>query len=93
MSLQYVSILAAAVFMTGIAQTGLAHQCQLQGNDASSISQYNQCKADLNIKNMHPPAETSQDAAELEALRAENKQFRLQLELVKTRLFDLLKGL
>ena len=93
MSVQYVSILAAAVFMTGIAQTGLAHQCQLQGNDASSISQYNQCKADLNIKNMHPPAKTSQDAAELEALRAENKQIRLQLELVKTRLFDLLNGL
>jgi len=93
MSVQYVSILAAAVFMTGVAQTGLAHQCQLQGNDASSISQYNQCKADLNIKNMHPPAQTSQDAAELEALRAENKQLRLQLELVKTRLFDLLKGL
>ena len=93
MSLQYVSILAAAVFITGIAQTALAHQCQLQGNDASSISQYNQCKADLNIKNMHPPAETSQDAAELEALWAENKQLRLQLELVKTRLFDLLKGL
>ncbi len=93
MCVQYVSILAAAVFMTGIAQTGLAHQCQLQGNDASSISQYNQGKADLNIKNMPPPAETSQDAAELEALRAENKQLRLQLELVKTRLFDLLKGL
>ena len=93
MSVRYVSILAAAVFMAGIAQTGLAHQCQLQGNDASSISQYNQCKADLNIKGMHPPAETSQDMAELEALRAENKQFRLQLELVKTRLFDLLKGL
>jgi hypothetical protein len=93
MSVRYVSILAGAVFMAGIAQTGLAHQCQLQGNDASSISQYNQCKADLNIKNIHSPAETSQDAAELEALRAENKQLRLQLELVKTRLFDLLKGL
>ena len=93
MSVRYVSILAGTVFMTGIAQTGLAHQCQLQGNDASSISQYNQCKADLNIKGMHPPAETSQDMAELEALRAENKQLRLQLELVKTRLFDLLKGL
>ena len=79
--------------MAGIAQTGLAHQCQLQGNDASSISQYNQCKADLNIKGMHPPAETSQAMAELEALRAENKQLRLQLELVKTRLLDLLKGL
>ena len=93
MSVGYVSILAAAVFMAGIAQTGLAHQCQLQGNDASSISQYNQCKADLNMKGMHPPAETSQDMAELEALQAENKQLRLQLELVKTRLFDLLKGL
>ena len=93
MSVRYVSILAAAVFMAGIAQTGLTHQCQLQGNDASSISQYNQCKADLNIKGMHPPAGTSQDMAELEALRAENKQLRLQLELVKTRLFDLLKGL
>ena len=93
MSVRCVSILATAVFMAGIAQTGLAHQCQLQGNDASSISQYNQCKADLNIKGMHPPAETSQDMAELEALRAENKQLRLQLELVKTRLFDLLKGL
>ena len=79
--------------MAAIAQTGLAHQCQLQGNDASSISQYNQCKADLNIKGMHPPAETSQDMAKLKALRAENKQLRLQLELVKTRLFDLLKGL
>ncbi|MGB1400098.1 MAG: hypothetical protein ACPG70_08185 [Candidatus Puniceispirillaceae bacterium] len=93
MSVRYVSILSGAVFLAGIAQASLAHQCQLQGNDASSISQYNQCKADLNIKNMHPPAETSQDAAELEALRAENKQLRLQLELVKTRLFDLLKGL
>ena len=93
MSVRYVSILAGAVFMAGIAQTGLAHQCQLQGNDASSISQYNQCKADLNMKGMHPPAETSQDMAKLEALRAENKQLRLQLELVKTRLFDLLKGL
>ncbi|MEC7243950.1 MAG: hypothetical protein VXV93_05455 [Pseudomonadota bacterium] len=30
MSVQYVSILAAAVFMTGIAQTGLAHRCQLK---------------------------------------------------------------
>ena len=79
--------------MTGIVHTSLAHQCQLQGNDASSISQYNQCKADLNIKGMHPPAETSQDMAELETLRAENKQLRPQLELVKTRLFDLLKGL
>jgi len=79
--------------MTGIAQTGLAHQCQLQGNDASSISQYNQCKADLNIKGIHPPAETSQVMPELEALQAENQQLRLQLELVKTRLFDLLKGL
>ena len=79
MSVRYVSILAGAVFMAGIAQTGLAHKCQLQGNDASSIGQYNQCKADLNIKGMHPPAETSQDAVELEALRAENKQLRLQL--------------
>ena len=93
MSERYVSILAGALFMAGIAQTGLAHQCQLQGNDASSISQYNQCKADLNIKGMHPPANTSQDMAELEALRVENKQLRLQLELVKTRLLDLLKGL
>ena len=79
--------------MTGIAQTGLAHQCQLQGNDVSSISRYNQCKADLNIKGMHPPAETSQDVVKLEALRAENKQLRLQLELVKTRLFELLKDM
>ena len=93
MSVRYASILAGAVFVTGIAQTGLAHQCKLQGNDASSISQYNQCKADLNIKGMHLLAEASQDMAELEALRAENKQLRLQLELVKTRLFDLLKGL
>jgi len=79
--------------MAGIAQTGFAHQCQLQGDDASSISQYNQCKADLNIKGMHPPDETSEDMAELEALRAENKQLRLQLELVKTHLFNLLKSL
>ena len=93
MSGRYVSILAGALFMAVIAQTGLAHQCQLQGNDASSISQYNQCKADLNIKGMHPPANTSQDMAELAALRVENKQLRLQLELVKTRLLDLLKGL
>ena len=93
MSVRYVSILAGAVFMTGIAQTGLAHQCQLQGNDVSSISRYNQCKADLNIKGMHPPAETSRDVVKLEALRAENKQLRLQLELVKTRLFDLLKDM
>ena len=93
MSLRYVSILAGAVLMTGIAHTSLAHQCQLQGNDASSISRYNQCKADLNIEGMHPPAKTSQDTVKLEALRAENKQLRLQLELVKTRLFDLLKGL
>ena len=93
MSVRYVSIIAGALFMAGIAQTGLAHQCQLQGNDASSISQYNQCKADLNIKGMHPPASTSQDMAELAALRVENKQLRLQLGLVKTRLLDLLKGL
>ena len=93
MSVRYVSVLAGAVFMAGIAQTGLAHQCQLQGNDANSISQYNQCKADLNVTGMHPPANTSQDMAELAALRVENKQLRLQLELVKTRLLDLLKGL
>ena len=68
MSVRYVSILAGAVFMTGIAQTGLAHQCQLQGNDASSISQYNQCKADLNIKGMHPPAETSQDMVRIRGI-------------------------
>ena len=79
--------------MVSIAQTGLAHQCQLQGNDASSISRYNQCKADLNIKGMHAPADTSEDVAELAELRVENKQLRLQLELVKTRLFDLLKDL
>ena len=93
MSVRYIPILAGAIFMVGIAQTGLSHQCQLHGNDASSISQYNQCKADLNIKGMHPPADTSQGAAELDALRAENKQLHLQLELIKTRLFDLLKGL
>ena len=93
MSVQYVSILAGTIFMVGIAQAGFAHQCQLQGNDASSISRYNQCKADLNIKGMHPPADTGQDVAELEALQIENKQLRLQLEFVKTRLFDLLKGL
>jgi len=93
MSVRYIPILAGAIFMVGIAQTGLAHQCQLHGNDSSSISQYNQCKADLNIKGMHPPADTSQDVAELEALRTENKQLSLQLELIKTRLFDLLKGL
>ena len=92
MSVRYVSILAGAVFMTGIAQTGLAHQCQLQGNDASSISRYNQCKADLNIKGMHLP-KPARIWSELEALRAENKQLRLQLEFVKTRLFDLLKDL
>ena len=42
---------------------------------------------------MHPPAKTSQNMAELEALQAENKQLHMQLELVQTRLFDLLKGL
>ena len=63
MSVQYVSILAGTIFMVGIAQAGFAHQCQLQGNDASSISRYNQCKADLNIKGMHPPADTGQDVA------------------------------
>ena len=36
MSVQYVSILAGTIFMVGIAQAGFAHQCQLQGNDASS---------------------------------------------------------
>jgi len=79
--------------MVGLARTSLAHQCQLQGNDASSISQYNQCKADLSVKGMHPPGDSRQHLGELEALRTENKQLRLQLELIKTRLFDLLKGL
>ena len=79
--------------MVGLARTSLAHQCQLQGNDASSISQYNQCKADLGVRGMHPPGDSRPHLGELEALRVENKQLRLQLELIKTRLFDLLKGL
>ena len=83
MSVRYASILAGAVFMTGIAQTGLAHQCQLQGNDVSSISRYNQCKADLNIKGMHPPAETSQDVVKLEALRQKINSFACNWSLSK----------
>ena len=49
--------------MTGVSQTATAHLCTLAGNDAQSISQYNQCKADLTVSGMHPK-ETEQIAAE-----------------------------
>jgi hypothetical protein len=42
---------------------------------------------------MHPK-ETEQIAAEeLSTLKAENKQLRLQLEIIKNRLFEILKDL
>ena len=70
-----------------------AHQCQLTGNDANAISQYNQCKADLMITGMHQQDEPPEDTETLSALRAENKLLRLQLENIKNRLFEILKDL
>lgn len=70
-----------------------AHQCQLAGNDAKAISQYNQCKADLMITGMHPQEEPLEDKDALSALQAENKQLRQQLEDIKNRLFEILKDL
>ena len=90
---QFFLLLACSGMMTGVSQTATAHLCTLNGNDARSISQYNQCKADLTVSGMHPK-ETEQIAAEeLSTLKAENKQLRLQLEIIKNRLFEILKDL
>ena len=86
---------SAAVLQNGGA---FAHSCQLQGNDTTSISLYNQCKADLNIAGMHPNTgnediSTAHDTDALTALREENRQLRLQLEIIKHKLFEVLKDL
>ena len=90
-------IAAALLFIGGANYPVYAHQCQLTGNDAQSISQYNQCKADLMITGMHPPEKLSEtqpeDSDSLSALKAENKQLRWQLDMIKNRLFEILKDL
>ena len=49
------------------------------------------------ITGMHPPKDQPEaqpeDSDSLSALRAENKQLRLQLEVIKNRLFEILKDL
>lgn len=88
---------AGLVFISASSYPVYAHQCQLKGNDANAISAYNQCKADLMMSGMHPPEklpdEQPEDTDTLSALRAENKQLRLQLEVIKNRLFEILKDL
>ena len=94
-------IAAALLFIGGANYPVYAHQCQLTGNDAQSISQYNQCKADLMITGMHPPEKLSEaqpeaqpeDSDSLSALKAENKQLRWQLDMIKNHLFEILKDL
>ena len=91
-------IIAAALLSVGGANYPVyAHQCQLTGNDSQSISQYNQCKADLMITGMHPPEKLSEAQPEvsdsLSALKAENKQLRWQLDMIKNHLFEILKDL
>lgn len=98
---RYLIIAAGLLSLTAIGYPVYAHQCQLTGNDAQSISQYNQCKADLMITGMHPPKDQPEaqpeaqpeDSDSLSALKAENKQLRLQLEVIKNRLFAILKDL
>lgn len=88
---------AGLVFISASSYTVYAHQCQLTGNDANAISAYNQCKADLMITGMHPPEKLPEklpeDRDSLSALKAENKQLRLQLDVIKNRLFEILKDL
>ena len=93
MARKYLIIMAALLSISAAGHTVYAHQCQLTGNDANAISQYNQCKADLTVSGMHQK-ETEQIAAEeLSTIKAENKQLRLQLEIIKNRLFEILKDL
>jgi len=94
---KYLIIAAGLLSLAASGYPVYAHQCQLTGNDAQSISQYNQCKADLMITGMHPPKDQPEaqpeDSDSLFALKAENKQLRLQLEVIKNRLFAILKDL
>ena len=86
-------LLACLGMMTGASQPATAHLCTLTGNDAQSISQYNQCKADLAVSGMHPKETEKIATEELSTLKAENKQLRLQLEIIKNRLFEIVKDL
>ena len=86
-------LLACLGVMTGVSQTATAHLCTLTGNDAQSISKYNQCKADLTVSGMHPKEIKQIAAEELSTLKAENKQLRFQLEVIKNRLFEIFKDI
>ena len=90
---KYLIIVAALLSISVAGHPVHAHQCQLTGNDANAISQYNQCKADLMITGMHQQADPPEDTETLSALRAENKLLRLQLENIKNCLFEILKDL
>ncbi len=79
--------------MTGVNKTATAHLCTLTGNDAQSISRYNQCKADLTVSGIHPEKTDQTTAEELSTVKLENKQLRLQLEVIKNSLFEILKDL
>ena len=93
MARKYLMMVAALISISAAGHPVYAHQCQLTGNDANAISQYNQCKADLMITGMHQQDEPSEDTETLSALRAENKLLRLQLENIKNRLFEILKDM
>ena len=93
MARKYLIIAAALLSISATGHPIYAHQCQLTGNDANTISQYNQCKADLMITGMHPQDEPPENTETLSTLRAENKLLHLQLENIKNRLFEILKDL
>ena len=90
---QFFFLLACLGMTTGVSQTATAHLCTLTGSDAQSISQYNQCKADLTVSGIHPKQTEQVAAEELSTLKAENKQLRLQLEVIRNRLFEILKDI
>lgn len=90
---QFFLFLVCLGIIIGASRAATAHLCALTGNDAQSISQYNQCKADLTVSGMHPNKTDEPPTEELSALKLENKQLRLQLEVIKSRLFELLKDL
>ena len=69
--------------------TAAAHQCVLAGNSAADISAYNACKADL--AQGSTGHDHHQAGARITALEAENAALRRKLDLVKGRLFELLK--
>jgi hypothetical protein len=94
---QKFAIMITIVGLNMISGPSFAHQCMLEGTDAKSVSQYNQCKADLSVAGMHKADHHDSQAGtsreDIQALQTENALLKRQIEQIKRQLFDLLKDL